>query len=113
MESQNQSLFAIRYPPFAAPNHIGRTSIKLSNFVGWAKALFAPCPPSSRRQYRSVGTAKTSLPTLRVLSHRPDFDDVGYEMPRQILDAVLQRCRRRRAAGAGALHVEIDHAVLE
>jgi hypothetical protein len=24
-------------------------------------------------------------------SHRPDFDHVGYEMPQQILDAVLQR----------------------
>jgi hypothetical protein len=24
-------------------------------------------------------------------SHRPDFDDVGHEMPQEVLDAVLQR----------------------
>src|SRR4051794_10514279 len=46
-------------------------------------------------------------------SHRPDFDHVRHEMLQQVLDAVLQCRRRRRAAGAGALHVEIDDPVLE
>ena len=46
-------------------------------------------------------------------SHRPDFDHVGHEMLQQVLDAVLQRRGRGRAAGAGALHVEIDDAVPE
>ena len=34
-------------------------------------------------------------------------------MPKQVLDAVAQRRGRRRAAGAGALHGQIDDAVLE
>ena len=45
--------------------------------------------------------------------HRPHFGDVRKEMTQQILNAVAQRCGRRRAAGAGALHVQIDDAVLE
>src|SRR5450631_4353832 len=48
-------------------------------------------------------------PALR----RPDFDHVGHEMLQQVLDAVLQRRGGRGAAGAGALHVEVDDAVLE
>src|SRR5208282_1490986 len=46
-------------------------------------------------------------------SHRPDFGDIRYEMPQQILDAVPERRRRRRAARARPFHVEIDDAVLE
>src|SRR6516164_10682418 len=45
--------------------------------------------------------------------HRPDFGHVGNEVTQQILDAVAQRRRRRRAARASALHVEINDAVLE
>src|SRR5690606_7106881 len=36
----------------------------------------------------------------------------GHEMAKQILDAVFQRSRRRRATGAGALHVQKHDAVL-
>src|SRR3984957_9935231 len=46
-------------------------------------------------------------------SYGPDFGDVRNEMTQQILDAVLQRCRRGRATRAGALHGEKDDAVLE
>src|ERR1700722_1872263 len=46
-------------------------------------------------------------------SHRPDLDHVGHKMLEQVLDAVLQRRGGGRAARAGALHVEIDDAVLE
>src|SRR4029077_10144015 len=45
--------------------------------------------------------------------HRPHFGDVGKEMTQQILNAVAQRGGRRRAARAGALHVQIDDTVLE
>ena len=34
------------------------------------------------------------LLAVRGSSHRPDFDDVGHEVPQQILDAVLQRSGR-------------------
>ena len=44
--------------------------------------------------------------------HRPDFDHVGHEVAQQILDAVLEGRGGRRAARAGALHVEIDNAFL-
>src|SRR5581483_6945935 len=43
----------------------------------------------------------------------PHLGDFGYVMPQQILNAVPQRRRRRWAARAGALHVQIDDAVLE
>src|ERR1700686_4706919 len=46
------------------------------------------------------------------LLHRPHFDHVGYEMLEQVLDAVLERGGRGRAARAGALHIEIDDAFL-
>ena len=52
-------------------------------------------------------------PGMTIRSHRPDFDHVGHEMLQQVLDAVLQRRGGGRAAGAGALHVEIDDAVPE
>lgn len=42
-----------------------------------------------------------------------NFLHFRYEMAKKVLDAVLERCRRRRAAGAGTLHVEIDDAVAE
>src|SRR6266699_2790072 len=45
-------------------------------------------------------------------SDRPHLGDVGDEMAQQVLDAVPQRRRRRRAARARSLHGEIDHAVL-
>src|SRR5262245_7230837 len=45
--------------------------------------------------------------------HRPDLDHVGEVVPQQVLDAVPQRRGRGWAARAGALHVEIDDAVLE
>src|SRR6266403_1858964 len=45
--------------------------------------------------------------------YRPDFDHVGHEMLQQILNTMLQRRGGRRAARTGALHVEIDDAVLE
>ena len=51
--------------------------------------------------------------TRRLPSHRPDFDHVGHEMLQQVLDAVLQRRGRGRAARAGALHVEIDDPSLK
>src|SRR5947209_17817830 len=57
-------------------------------------------------------------PALRAFAHptpldRPYLDDVGHEMLQQVLDAVLQGGGGGRTAGAGALHVEIDDAVLE
>src|SRR6266404_7397271 len=62
-------------------------------------------------RYQTLFAIRHSLFALRL--HRPDFDHVGHEMLQQILDAVLQRRRRGRAAGAGAPHVEVDDAVLE
>src|SRR3569623_80477 len=59
--------------------------------------------PSSNRRSR---VCEKSL-------HRPYFDNVRHEMLEQILDAMLQRCRRGWAARAGALHVEENDAVLE
>ena len=38
--------------------------------------------------------AEFTLLAVRGSSHRPDFDDVGHEVPQQILDAVLQRSGR-------------------
>src|SRR3954452_14668078 len=42
-----------------------------------------------------------------------DFPHVGQEVPQQVLDAVLQRGGGGGATGAGALHGEVDHPVLE
>ena len=44
---------------------------------------------------------------------RADLDHLRDIVVEQVLDAVLQRDRRARAAGAGAAHVEVDHAALE
>src|SRR5258706_10439665 len=44
--------------------------------------------------------------------HRPDFDHVRHEVAQQVLDAVLERRGRGRAAGAGSLHVEKHDPVL-
>src|SRR4029453_9366875 len=46
-------------------------------------------------------------------SNGTDLLHFGNEVPEQILDAVAQGCRRARAAGAGAAHVDIDDAVAE
>src|SRR5919107_4887162 len=46
-------------------------------------------------------------------SDRLDLAHIGEEMAQQVLDAVLQRGGRGRAARAGALHGEIHDAVLE
>src|SRR4051812_31773216 len=59
-----------------------------------------------------VPAIRYSLFATRPLD-RPYLDHIRHEMLEQVLDAVLQRRGRRRAAGAGALHVEIDDAVLE
>src|SRR5262245_1882797 len=45
-------------------------------------------------------------------SDRANLGDLGDEMAQQGLDAVAQRCGRGRAAGARALHGQVDHAVL-
>src|SRR5712672_250507 len=45
MECQNQSLFAIRYSPFAFPSHRPDFD-QIIEFRSKAKALFAPCPPA-------------------------------------------------------------------
>ena len=46
-------------------------------------------------------------------SDRADLGHVRHEMPQQVLDAVLERRGRGRAAGAGALHRQEYDAVLE
>ena len=44
---------------------------------------------------RAQVAIRHSLLAIRLSnSHRPDFDHVGHEMLQQVLDAVLQRCRR-------------------
>src|SRR5205814_7655237 len=45
--------------------------------------------------------------------HWPHLIHVREVMAQEVLDAMAQRRSRGRAAGAGALHVEIDDAVLE
>src|SRR5882672_11371997 len=45
-------------------------------------------------------------------SDRPHLGNVGHEMTQQILDAVLERRGRRRAAGAGAFHRQEHDPVL-
>src|SRR5262249_50044396 len=72
----------------------------------------------SMARTRMVAGRRSQLPdeggeVRRPLSRRPDLDHVGQIMAQQVLDAVPQRRGRRRAARAGALHVEIDDAVLE
>src|SRR3984893_17121284 len=94
----------------AWPRSIGRLS--RATIPPWlVSRMAAEQAPSavsiaSTRMGAFVRRARASL-------HRPNFGDVGNEMAQQILDAVAQRRRRRRAARAGALHVEIDDAVLE
>src|SRR4051812_6631574 len=56
---------------------------------------------------------KITYQRKRMPLNRPHLDHVRHEMLEQVLDAVLQRRCRRRAAGAGTLHVQIDDAVLE
>src|SRR5262245_24217936 len=51
---------------------------------------------------------------LRVAAlHRPHLHDIRHVVAQQVLDAVTKRCSRRGATGAGALHVEKHHAILE
>ena len=50
--------------------------------------------------------------TACVASDRFDRLDLGHIVADQALDPALQRDRRRRAARAGALHAEIERAVL-
>src|SRR5687767_8881159 len=52
-------------------------------------------------------------PRNRSASNRLDLAHIRQEVAQQVLDAVLQRRGRGRAAGAGALHRQIDRAVLE
>src|ERR1700752_2707180 len=68
---------------------------------------------SEWRMVESLVPAIHYSPLAIRLSNRPYLNHVRHEMLEQILDAVLQRCGGGGAAGAGALHVEIDDAVLE
>src|SRR5581483_3614123 len=60
----------------------------------------------------AVSIARTRIPPLNPALDRANFRHVRHEMPQQILDALLQRRGRRRAAGAGPAHVEEHDAVL-
>src|SRR5262245_56344221 len=60
---------------------------------------------------RRSASSAASLPAAG--SDRAHLGHVWHEMAQQVLDAMAQCRRRRWAAGACALHVEIDHAVLE
>src|SRR6202051_1475135 len=93
----------------AWPRNIGKLSLAM--MPPWVSRMAAEQAPSavsiaSRRMGAFNRRAPASL-------HRPDFGDVGNERAQQILDAVAQRRRRRRAARAGAFSVEIDDAVLK
>src|SRR5258708_8455991 len=94
----------------ACPRSIGRLSLAMTPAC-WVSNTAAEQAPSA------VSIASTRMGAFnrraRPRSHRANFGDVGDEMAQQILDAVAQRRRRRRATRAGALHVEIDDAVLE
>src|SRR6056297_800782 len=43
----------------------------------------------------------------------PDLDHLGDVVAQQVLDAHLERQRRRGAAGAGPLHVQVDNAAIK
>src|SRR5262245_37697217 len=60
-----------------------------------------------------VRAARRSFVLRAASLHRPHFHDIRHVVAQQILDAVAECCSRRWAAGAGALHVEKHHAILE
>jgi hypothetical protein len=79
-----------------------------------AGLVSAPATSSQQRQNvdaRRMGRAPSKIAQLLGL-HRPYFDNIGNEVPEQVLDAVLEGRCRRRAARARALHVEVDDAFL-
>src|SRR5262245_37136062 len=45
--------------------------------------------------------------------HRPHLHHIWHVVAQQVLNTVAKCCGRRRAAGAGALHVEKHHAIFE
>src|SRR5882724_2976081 len=85
--------------------------------------ILSPSWPGLSRPSTPYFLAKTWMPATSagmtwlgqriVKSDRADFDHLGHIVLQQVLNAVPQRRRGRRAAGAGALHVQIDDAFLE
>src|SRR5579883_1855278 len=70
-------------------------------------------PPETASFFGGPANGKTACAARRAL-YRSDLlngADFGQEMVEQVLNAVLERRGGGGAAGAGALHVQIDHAV--
>src|SRR5262249_5819894 len=68
---------------------------------------------SEVRTEQAAQSCESNRDAIRKKLHRPHFGHVGQEMAQQVLNAMAQGRRRRRAARAGAFHVQIDDAVLE
>ena len=64
-------------------------------------------PRNARPRCRRRGSAAASE------ANRANLGDLRDVVAEQVLDAHLQRHRRGRAAGAGALHVQVDDAAVE
>src|ERR1700694_2758118 len=104
------SMARIRMDP---PPPVGTGAIIRSEVRGFAIIAARPC--TERRAPVKLATAAGlfggGIGAARQ-SDRAHLGDVGDEMAQQVLDAVPERCRRRRTARARSLHGEIDHAVL-
>jgi signal transduction histidine kinase len=90
--------------------HSGRLEIDSALGRGTTVRVHLPRLPPSLRDYSA---AASSPPPAVSASDRANLLHLRHVVPEHVLDTVLQGRGRARAAGAGALHVQVDNPILE